>query len=66
MDSVGDVEGSADVLKYYAGWSDKIVGQTIPVGKNCISSSHFILSFKLFLALVTKLPNKNCEAYWWN
>eukprot|EP00795_Rhopilema_esculentum_P003080 gene3080-1366_t len=28
--SVGDIEHSADVFKYYAGWCDKICGKTIP------------------------------------
>lgn len=29
-DSVGDVEHCVDVLRYYAGWTDKICGKTIP------------------------------------
>jgi aldehyde dehydrogenase (NAD+) len=27
----GDIPGSAGVLRYYAGWADKICGQTIPI-----------------------------------
>jgi len=30
LSSVGDIEHSADVFKYYAGWCDKICGKTIP------------------------------------
>lgn len=30
LSSVGDMEHSVDVLKYYAGWCDKICGKTIP------------------------------------
>lgn len=30
-DSVSDIEYSAKVLEYYAGWADKVTGQTIPV-----------------------------------
>ena len=29
----GDIPFSVKVIRYYAGWADKIVGQTIPVGK---------------------------------
>lgn len=37
LDSVADMEHSSDVLKYYAGWCDKICGKTIPVsGKHAI------------------------------
>ena len=32
-DSIGDVELVIDTFRYYAGWADKITGQTIPVGK---------------------------------
>ena len=28
--AVEDVEGSVDCLRYFAGWSDKIHGDTIP------------------------------------
>lgn len=31
-DSVGDVYASAGTLRYYAGWCDKIHGNTIPSG----------------------------------
>lgn len=30
MSSCGDIDHCADVMKYYAGWCDKIHGQTIP------------------------------------
>ena len=30
-DAVGDVEESVNVLRYFAGWSDKIFGRTIPI-----------------------------------
>lgn len=33
-DSVGDMTHSVDVLRYYAGWADKIFGKTIPVAEN--------------------------------
>ena len=29
----GDIPFSIKVFRYYAGWADKITGQTIPVGK---------------------------------
>lgn len=32
-DAVGDMEHSAEVLRYYAGWADKIFGKTIPVAE---------------------------------
>lgn len=31
LDAVEDINFSIDVLKYYAGWTDKICGKTIPV-----------------------------------
>lgn len=31
-DSLGDIGEVIDTLRYYAGWADKIFGQTIPVG----------------------------------
>ena len=40
MSSVGDVQASINILRYYAGWCDKIHGNTIPVGLY----SHFILT----------------------
>ncbi|XP_075250640.1 retinal dehydrogenase 2-like [Convolutriloba macropyga] len=30
QDSIGDIKFSAGVIRYYAGWCDKICGQTIP------------------------------------
>ena len=33
-DAVGDMQGSANVLKYFAGWADKIEGHTIPMRGN--------------------------------
>jgi len=30
-DAVGDIEYSVGVLRYYAGWSDKMTGTTIPI-----------------------------------
>lgn len=30
--SVGDIQASAATLRYYAGWCDKIHGNTIPSG----------------------------------
>lgn len=32
LDSVEDIEMAIETIEYYAGWCDKIVGQTIPVG----------------------------------
>lgn len=34
QDALFDLEGSIDVFRYYAGWCDKISGQTIPVDGN--------------------------------
>lgn len=31
--SQGDVKASVEVLRYYAGWCDKIQGATIPAGE---------------------------------
>ncbi|XP_066925319.1 aldehyde dehydrogenase 1A1-like [Clytia hemisphaerica] len=33
-DAEGDVEHSIDVLRYFAGWSDKVFGKTIPIAEN--------------------------------
>ena len=35
-DAAGDVEQSIKVLEYYAGWADKIHGDTIPTGADTI------------------------------
>ena len=32
-DACGDIHGAVNVLRYYAGAADKIVGETIPVGE---------------------------------
>lgn len=32
-DAIGEMWYSASVLRYYAGWCDKIHGSTVPVGK---------------------------------
>ena len=32
-DALFDIEGSIDVMRYYAGWCDKITGKTIPMGE---------------------------------
>ena len=32
-DSLGDIDYSIKCIEYYAGWTDKICGKTIPVGK---------------------------------
>ncbi len=45
-DSVGDIEFTISVFRYYAGWCDKITGQTIPVGKPVL---HKLINFFLFL-----------------
>jgi aldehyde dehydrogenase (NAD+) len=36
-DSLGDMQGVANTLRYYAGWADKIEGRTIPVRGNFLS-----------------------------
>jgi aldehyde dehydrogenase (NAD+) len=33
-DSLGDMEGVVNTLRYYAGWADKIEGRTVPVRGN--------------------------------
>lgn len=35
--AIWDVMGSAEILKYYAGWTDKIHGKTYPVAENLIA-----------------------------
>jgi len=36
-DSEGDIQGAIGVMRYYAGWCDKITGQTIPIdGENMV------------------------------
>ena len=35
------VQFSADVFRYYGGWADKIVGETIPVGRLFFSILEF-------------------------
>ncbi len=36
-DSVGDMQGVVNTLRYYAGWADKIEGKTVPVLGNFLS-----------------------------
>ncbi len=36
-DSLGDMQGVVNTLRYYAGWADKIEGRTIPVRGNFLS-----------------------------
>ncbi|KAJ8984885.1 hypothetical protein NQ317_002725 [Molorchus minor] len=36
-DSIFDIQGSIDVFKYYAGYCDKIHGNTIPADGNCFA-----------------------------
>ena len=36
-DSVGDLEGVVNTLRYYAGWADKIEGKTVPVRGSFLS-----------------------------
>lgn len=50
-----DLDGSIKTLRYYAGWSDKIHGKSLPVGKclfcSVLSWLHLVLfffSFSLF------------------
>ena len=31
-DALGDIGGSIETLRYFAGWADKIEGRTIPIG----------------------------------
>ncbi|TPX69467.1 hypothetical protein SpCBS45565_g02389 [Spizellomyces sp. 'palustris'] len=33
-DAIGDVQGVVDVYRYYAGWTDKIAGQTLDIDPN--------------------------------
>ena len=44
-DALFDVEYSVDVLRYFAGWADKIHGDTIP-GKVKVMP-YYIIHFKL-------------------
>jgi aldehyde dehydrogenase (NAD+) len=37
VDSRGDVGGTVNTLRYYAGWADKIEGKTVPVRGNFLS-----------------------------
>ena len=30
---MGDMNAAMKAIRYFAGWSDKVTGQTIPVGK---------------------------------
>lgn len=32
--SKGDVQASADVFRYYGGWTDKILGQTMDINND--------------------------------
>ena len=34
-DAIGDIEHSIDVLRYFAGWADKVFGKTIPIAGRC-------------------------------
>jgi aldehyde dehydrogenase (NAD+) len=36
-DSIGDMQGVVNTLRYYAGWADKIEGRTVPVRGNFLS-----------------------------
>src|SRR5262245_14886115 len=36
-DSLGDMQGVANSLRYYGGWADKIEGRTPPVCGNCLT-----------------------------
>jgi aldehyde dehydrogenase (NAD+) len=36
-DSLGDMQGVVNCLRYYAGWADKIEGKTVPVRGNFLS-----------------------------
>ena len=36
-DSLGDMQGTVNTLRYYAGWADKIEGRTVPVKGNFLS-----------------------------
>jgi aldehyde dehydrogenase (NAD+) len=36
-DSIGDMEGVCNTLRYYAGWADKIEGKTVPVRGSFLS-----------------------------
>ena len=36
-DAIGDMQGVANTLRYYAGWADKIEGKTIPVRGSFLS-----------------------------
>lgn len=47
-----DLDGSIKTLRYYAGWSDKIHGKSLPVGKclfySILSRPHSVLCISLF------------------
>jgi aldehyde dehydrogenase (NAD+) len=36
-DSIGDMQGVVNTLRYYAGWADKVEGKTVPVRGNFLS-----------------------------
>src|SRR5260221_8639907 len=36
-DSYGDIDGTVNTLRYYAGWADKIEGKTVPVRGSFLS-----------------------------
>ena len=51
-DAVDDMTGTVDVLRYYAGWADKVQGKTIPAGESvCNSDYHSPLEVILLLLL---------------
>ena len=41
QDAMEDINFSIDSMRYYAGWADKIHGETIPVGKCTIHLTSF-------------------------
>lgn len=48
--SQGDISASVGCLRYYAGWCDKIHGQTIPAGNSLFKTS---LSYRAQYRLLT-------------
>ena len=55
LDSVEDIVFAIETIEYYAGWCDKIHGQTIPVGTYLQTASNITFTLKLEKSL--KLPS---------
>jgi len=60
-DAVGDVNTAVRVLRYFAGLTDKVVGQTVPAGNSELGFFCIVYCFWNYTPVNFKIQEPSCR-----